>query len=262
MATLGLSMKFYLGTKYPNWMREEEFRDVPMFISHRTLLKYKKLHPSLTEWCLDSGGFSELTLYNEWRTTPGEYIKAIRRYQDEIGKLNWAAPQDWMCEPFMNEKTGKSVEEHQKLTVENYLELKHRADDLPIIPVIQGWSLDDYLRCVDMFIQAGIDLEKYETVGIGSVCRRQGTGEAENIVYRLKPLRLHGFGMKTTAVHRFGYLLASSDSMAWSFSGRMRPDPECPKKQCTDCRHYALSWRDNILNPKFPNLFHQLEAEC
>ena len=140
-------------------MREEEFRDVPMFISHRTLLKYKKLQPSLTEWCLDSGGFSELTLYNEWRTTPGEYIKAIRRYQDEIGKLNWAAPQDWMCEPFMNEKTGKSVEEHQKLTVENYLELKHRADDLPIIPVIQGWSLDDYLRCVDMFMQAGIDLE-------------------------------------------------------------------------------------------------------
>jgi len=28
--------------------------------------------------------------------TPEQYVAAVRRYRDEIGNLDWAAPQDWM----------------------------------------------------------------------------------------------------------------------------------------------------------------------
>jgi hypothetical protein len=42
-------------------------------------------------WALDSGAaFSELSLFGEWRTTPRQYVAAVRRYDDEIGKLEWA----------------------------------------------------------------------------------------------------------------------------------------------------------------------------
>lgn len=44
-----------------------------------------------------------------------------------------------MCEPSMLKKTGKTVQEHQTLTINNFIELRQLAADLPIIPVLQGW---------------------------------------------------------------------------------------------------------------------------
>ena len=246
-------MKFYLGTHRPKWLRT--LKDTPLFVSHRILKNYKTLKPATVDWCLDSGGFTELSLFNEWQTTPKEYITAVRRYKNEIGRLQWASPQDMMCEPFMTEKTGLTVKHHQTKTIENYLELKHLANDLPFIPVLQGWTLDDYLQCVEMYDKAGINLEEYDTVGLGSVCRRQATGEAETIVYRLQPIKLHGFGMKQTALQRFGNLLTSADSMAWSYNGRKRPSPQCDKKTCANCLHYALEWRNKTLNPQEPTIY-------
>jgi hypothetical protein len=79
----------------------------------------------------------------------------VNRYADEIGQLDWAAPMDWMCEPWIVEKTGLSVREHQERTVANYLALRDRG---PFIPVLQGWTLEDYETCVDLYAQAGVDL--------------------------------------------------------------------------------------------------------
>jgi hypothetical protein len=55
---------------------------------------------------------------------------------------------DSMCEPQILAKTGKSVAERQRLTTDNFLELTAKAPDLPFIPVLQGWTLADYLRRV------------------------------------------------------------------------------------------------------------------
>ena len=72
-------------------------------------------------------------------------MAAVRRYRDEIGRLEWAAPIDWMCEPFMLAKTGLAIAVHQAHTVANYLELRSLVPELPFVPVLQGWSRDDYL---------------------------------------------------------------------------------------------------------------------
>src|SRR5205807_2659774 len=109
-------------------------------------------------WALDSGGFTELRLHGGWLTTAAAYVAAVRRYRDEIGRLEWAAPMDWMCEPFMLAKTGLTVAEHQERTVANYLELRSLAPDLPFVPVLQGWSRDDYRRCATPYEKAGVDL--------------------------------------------------------------------------------------------------------
>jgi hypothetical protein len=122
------------------------------------LAQYRTLPKARCRWALDSGAFSELSQYGRWTVTLEQYVQEVRRYRDEIGKLEWAAPQDWMCEPYIIAKTGLSVVEHQRRTVENYLILKRLAPDLPFIPVVQGWKVADYLRCIAMYQQAGVDL--------------------------------------------------------------------------------------------------------
>lgn len=242
---------FYLGTHRPTWLWN--VTDVPLFISHRVLRDRKTLFPrATTRWALDSGGFTELNLYGEWKTTPEEYITAVRRYNDELGSLAWASPQDWMCEPWVIAKTGLSVAEHQARTVENYLALRDIAPDLPFIPVLQGWELSDYHAHADAYAAAGVDLTIQPTVGIGSVCRRQATGQIAGIfdALRARGLRMHGFGVKSAGLSLYADQLVSADSLAWSYGARqdaMRGVRHCAKKTCANCLHYALSWRERVL---------------
>jgi hypothetical protein len=93
-----VSPAFWLGTHQPGWLAR---LDVPLFASHRTLRDRRRLPRAIAPWALDSGGFTELTLHGRWRTIPGEYAEAVARYASEVGRLAWAAPQDWMCEPAM-----------------------------------------------------------------------------------------------------------------------------------------------------------------
>jgi hypothetical protein len=250
-------MIFHLGTHQANWLWSGQV-DCSLFVSRRRLAVRKKLKASVVPWCLDSGGFTELNLYGEWRTSEDEYLREIRKYQSEIGSLAWAAPQDWMCEPFVLSKTGKTVKEHQLLTIENFLSLRGKAPDLPIIPVLQGWARDDYLRHWELYERHGISLEAFPTVGVGSVCRRQSTQQGYEILQSLQPLKLHGFGFKTLGLRRCWDLLASADSLAWSYAARKQrlKLEECTHSTCNNCPKWATQWRKEILScPKQLNLF-------
>lgn len=242
-------MKFYLGTHHEAWLGRLD--NVPLFVSHRRLMGRKTLPRAKGGWALDSGAFTELSQYGEWRTTPKEYVTAVRRYRDEVGGMEWAAPQDWMCEPHILAKTGGTVRGHQVRTVTNYLELRHMAPDLPFVPVLQGWTQDDYMRCVGAYAQAGVDLTDEALVGLGTVCRRQATQEIEDIVVRLaaEGLKLHGFGVKVRGLARYANALASADSLAWSFQARRSPPLEgCVGHiNCANCVKYALQWRDRVV---------------
>jgi hypothetical protein len=241
-------VRFYLGAHHPHWLERAPF---PLFVSHRRLAARRRLPRAVTGWALDSGGFTELRLHGGWRTTAAEYVAAVRRYRDEIGCLEWAAPMDWMCEPFMLARTGLTVAEHQTRTVANYLELRSLAADLPIIPVLQGWSRDEYHRCVELYQRAGVDLCAEPLVGVGSVCRRQAGGEIEAIVHSLASLglRLHGFGVKAGGLARYADCLASADSLAWSFEARRAaPLAGCSHANCANCLHYAAAWRERTLS--------------
>jgi hypothetical protein len=64
-------------------------------------------------------------------------------------------------------------------------------------------------------------------VGVGSVCKRNGDPRAiERVLWAIKQerpdLRLHGFGLKQTALSSplAVSLLYTADSMAWSFAAR------------------------------------------
>lgn len=245
-------LTFYLGTHRPYWLWDPA-ANVPLFISHRVLRRRKTPFPrATTTWALDSGGFTELNLYGEWRTTPTEYVAAVRRYAEELGGLQWASPQDWMCEPWVLDKTGLTVTEHQERTVENYLELHALAPDLPFVPVLQGWERDDYHRHADAYTAAGVDLTTQPVVGIGSVCRRQATGQIVDIFDSLhtRGLRMHGFGVKIEGLAKYADALVSADSLAWSYWARRDASKgirHCSKNTCANCLHYALTWRERVL---------------
>lgn len=239
-------MRLYLGTHEVSWLAKPDMP--PLFISANRLTSRKRLPRALGPWALDSGGFTELKDHGGWRTNASQYATTVRRLADGIGNLEWAAPQDWMCEPFMLARTGLTVADHQRLTVENYMELRALDPQLPIVPVLQGWQLDDYLRCVDLYASAGVDLTAEPVVGVGSVCRRQATGEITTIVANLadRGIRLHGFGVKTLGLRRYGDYLTSADSLAWSARARRAAvegvRPGCTHRSCANCPAFALAW--------------------
>jgi hypothetical protein len=249
---------FLLGTHQAHWLTSAA---VGLFVSDRRLRRYKTLPVAAASWACDSGGFTELQKYGEWTVTPAEYVTRLRRYRDETGRLLWAAPQDWMCEPVVinGGKAGTqrfagthlTVDEHQRRTVSNYLYLRELAPELPVIPVVQGWQVYDYLRCVELYERAGFDLTRAVLVGVGSVCRRQSTQEVGEILtglHRAGVTRLHGFGFKIQGLARHGSLLTSADSMAWSAEARRRPPLlGCTHESCANCARYALQWRQRVL---------------
>jgi hypothetical protein len=176
------------------------------------------------DWIMDSGAFSEIFLHGRYRYDVHEYAAQIERWS-RCGNLLCAVSQDWMCEPDMIERTGLSVEEHQRLTVERYDQLLEAMTcDVPIMPVLQGFAPADYLRCIELY---GDRLSHGMWVGVGSVCKRNGTpGQIEAVldaIHEARPdLRLHGFGVKLTSL-RSGLIrsrLYSADSMAWSYAAR------------------------------------------
>lgn len=264
-------MRFYLGTHQPSWMSDERFADVPLFLSRRALDRYKAPPAALTDFALDSGGFTELQMHGRWTLTADEYATSVKRYVRLYGpRLKWAAPQDWMCEPIVLAGgeasrgitfagTGLTVDEHQRRTVANFIELRKLLGAL-VIPVLQGWHITDYWRCCQMYEDAGVRLADEPTVGVGTVCRRQSSSEATTIMTTLESggLRLHGFGFKKQGLQHCHTLLESADSTAWSDAGRRRvclpdhdkPGPGRPKghKNCANCAEWALMWREDMLS--------------
>jgi hypothetical protein len=253
-------MIFFLGTHQPDWLGRTT---VPLFVSYRRLADRRTLPRARGPWALDSGGFSELRrcgpscagnsgrhVGHGWRLAPEQYATGVRRLQRGIGRLMWAAPQDWMVEPDLLQATGLNVEGHQRLTVDNFTALRALGPDLPIIPVLQGWTPGDYLRCVGLYQRAGVDLRACPVVGVGSVCRRQNTAAMDRVIEAISTLGvpLHGFGVKRTGLARFGGHLASADSMAWSFAARRGAIrlPGCEHRgRCNNCLRFALRWPGN-----------------
>jgi len=264
---------FYLGTHQPGWLRKARVR---LFVADPRLMVYKTLPVAVDEWAADSGGFTELQKYGRWTVTPQQYVDRARRYRDEIGQLVWLAPQDWMCEPLIinggvaNGKrfagTHLCMAEHQRRTVTNYVQLRDLAPDLPIIPVVQGWTPEDYARCADLYWSlARVDLTAAARVGVGSICRRQGTAEAGQIITRLRAAglaRLHLFGFKVLGLAQHADLLTdqdSCDSLAWSDTARKLQRPALAQcvlagrhKNCANCLPYALHWRRTVLAAAAP----------
>lgn len=211
-------MRFFVGLDRP-W---EAKHFAAAFISVNTLRGRKKaIEPA--EWIMDSGAFSEILQHGRYRFPVEEYAFEINRWKG-CGTLLAAVSQDYMCEPAMLAKTGLTVADHQRLTIERYDALVGLVTDVYVMPVLQGYSSKEYVECLRAY---GDRIGPGAWVGVGSVCKRNSNPAAiwrvlDAIKAERPDLRLHGFGVKTTALKSriISDLLYSADSMAWSFAAR------------------------------------------
>lgn len=239
-------MRFFTGLHQPS--DAGHFPDA--FISVNRL-RDRKAPMKVRNWIMDSGAFTEISTHGHYRHGVAEYAAQIRRWKDN-GKLLAAVAQDYMCEAFILKKTGLTVQDHQRLTVERYDALLAEKTGVYIMPVLQGYSPADYVAHLAMY---GKRFAPGQWVGVGSVCKRNGDPRAVAAVLHaiksVRPdLRLHGFGLKTTALAHplVRSLLETADSMAWSFSARKQG------RNANDWRE-AKAWAAAITGRPVQNMF-------
>lgn len=212
-------MRFFTGLHQPSDARHFD----AAFISVNRL-RNRKSGFSVGDWIMDSGAFTEISAHGGYRHSVEEYAAEIRRWAGN-GNLLAAVAQDWMCEPWIVQRTGLSVAEHQRRTIERYdALLAAGTGGVYVMPVLQGYAPEDYVshvRQYDARLTSGM------WVGVGSVCKRNGDPRSiERVLHAIKQerpdLRLHGFGLKSTALSSplVTGLLYTADSMAWSFAAR------------------------------------------
>jgi hypothetical protein len=175
-------------------------------------------------WIMDSGAFRELEHFGEYRHAPAQYAADVNRIAAlNPDRLRIVVSQDYMCEPAMLAKTGLTIADHQRKTIERYDALKPLVRPY-LMPVLQGYSVQSYLEHIEQY---GQRLAQNMLVGVGSICKRNGDPvqikQVLGAIRRARPdIRLHGFGLKTTALGSIMIrnCLYSADSMAWSFAAR------------------------------------------
>jgi len=212
-------VRFFVGLHQPS----DAARVDAAFVSVNRL-RNRRSDFKVGDWIMDSGAFSTILTHGGYPEPPEVYAAQIKRWS-RCGNLLAAVSQDYMCEAHMLAITGMTIAEHQRLTIERYDEL--RACDtggVYVMPVLQGYAPADYVSHLEQY---GDRLPHNAWVGVGSVCKRNGdVGAIEAVLLAIKQarpdLRLHGFGVKTTALgsRLVRELLHTADSMAWSFAAR------------------------------------------
>lgn len=175
------------------------------------------------DWIMDSAAFTELAKYGRYRHGPEEYAGHVNRWC-RCGNMLAAVTQDYMCEPFMLARTGLTVKDHQRLTIERYDAIQALTSAY-IMPVLQGYQPHEYVEHIRMY---GDRLKPGMWVGVGSVCKRNSNPNQVAAVLRAikkeRPdLLLHAFGIKLTALAdgEIFEMIHTADSMAWSFAARL-----------------------------------------
>jgi hypothetical protein len=212
------AMLFYVGLHMPS--HASRFERCMISVNR---LRHRRSGFDVGEWMMDSGAFTEISRHGRYRESPEDYAVQIRRWYGN-GKMVAAVSQDFMCEQFILDKTGMTTAEHQRLTIERYDLLLPLVGDAYLLPVLQGYEPQEY---VDHIRQYGRRLKAGAWTGVGSVCKRNVDIDAiEEVLMAIRTerpdLRLHGFGVKLTALKSsvVNDCLYSADSLAWSFSAR------------------------------------------
>lgn len=209
---------------------------------------------------IDSGGYSFLKNKGEYNRTNREYINYVYTYSP-----NYFSLRDYPCEKDLLTDLNRNVKDHQKKTNEKHRELLElfeswgkNVESQPV-SVIQGQTIDDYLRHYDQLKENGL-LTDY--CAIGSLCGRKKVEEIRQIVIKLKQeipnrIKLHGFGIKKSSLKYKSVLksLDSADSNAWDVGGSSIPQIDGrvsggKRKSWLDSMHGYIHLKRDVNNYK------------
>lgn len=210
------------------------------------------------DFALDSAGFTAMRLWKAKGRQPGmagvfpwtyaQYIELAA-----LSGASWWAQPDLCCEPEIaanREEVDYRIRATATL-LEGVLRIVYAWQDelartcpaavvarmVPApVPVIQGWTPDDYLRSLDLLDQVWSRWQPWLSppalIGVGSVCRRPLHHRDYGLLAVLARIedalpagaRLHLFGVKGASLAhlKMNERVASVDSMAYDFAARQR----------------------------------------
>lgn len=176
---------------------------------------------------LDCGGFTMLNQFDDYPFSVVNYANLVVRLQP-----HYYATMDYPCEPEISRALGLlSNRERIGATVRNAVALAEYEKELPgqMVPVIQGYTVDEYLECLRLHVQAGT-VRDY--MAVGSMCRRISDSELGNLIpaiyYAAQEAgctKLHYFGLKlSSSVQLYADMIWSRDSAAvlTSYDAKLR----------------------------------------
>jgi len=163
---------------------------------------------------LDSGAFGCAFYDGGYTYSMMDYVHLVEKVRPAL----WVT-MDYPCEPHI--MPNLNVTERIVRTIENTEKLQSLG--IPgLLPVIQGWTVEDYKLCVRLMKYKGVIRH---LMGIGSICRRGSQSKIVAIVSELRKelpdTKLHAFGVKIDSLsYNNGELLNylhSLDTAAWQF---------------------------------------------
>lgn len=150
---------------------------------------------------LDCGGFTLLNRYSEYPFSIGNYMNFVARM-----KPHWYATMDYPCEPEISRAVGLETNEERIIATvanaEKMLAMEEMIFGSVAVPVIQGYTLDEYLYCIDLHNEAGT-IRPY--MAVGSMCRRLTNKQIKKLIPAIYD-RANSYGC--TELHYFGLKLS------------------------------------------------------
>lgn len=214
------------------------------------------------DWALDSAGFTAMKSWAMKGTQPGMagvFPWTYEQYLELASEsgASWYSAPDMCCEPelagdqdqvdYRVNATATLLEGVLRIVYawQNELAKTCSANVVsnlmkPPVPIIQGWTADDYRRSLDLTVSVWERWQPWlatpTLLGIGSVCRRDLHHPTHGLFAILDALegrlptgsRVHLFGVKGLALPELVERdwIASVDSMAWDLQSRIKSHKE------------------------------------
>lgn len=219
--------------------------NAPILLSANALSTWKRDHIGVPVWmgfntaslkhaqglsvALDSAGFVAAAKYRRFPWSVSEYMDLCGSYP-----WKWFASMDMCVEPEIARSEDvvlNRISGTVRLNLQCANLAAERGIDDRLLPVVQGWRTDHYLRCID---RMGTLLDNRPIIGIGSMCRRHAYGQdgiiqildALDRVFGTNPVRFHLFGVKSSALQLVAShpRVASADSQAYGIHARRQAE--------------------------------------
>lgn len=183
-------------------------------------LSRTRLHALVEKVIVDSGGYSFFSRWGDYPFSLEKYLDLVYYIKDKYPLFS-VATLDYPCEPNINRDNLVSNQIRIEKTVSNAIKCFQADKNLPWLPVIQGYALDEYLSCIDLYKEVGITSNYW---AIGSICSRKGKPlELRKIITSIKEqhpnAKLHAFGLGIPFLRdpQIFQAIYSSDSSAWNW---------------------------------------------
>lgn len=170
--------------------------------------------PVADRYVLDSGGYTAMQEFG------GDFPWSVTDYHEWARDMyaghpfEWVAAMDLACEGAFDDDI--SVAQRVDQTIENTLALLDHDPEYPVLPVLQGRTVDEWVGCYDRLRDHGVDPEY---AGVGTLCRQTSGKDIAAILQALRARTdidvFHGFGVKATAFSH-GASFWTADSNAWA----------------------------------------------